>query len=294
MGFVLATFNVLDVFDAIDPARRERIARIGALLRPHAPDVVALQEVGTIDAARAIASAIGGGYDAVIGDADERGIACALLARHRIASSEILRARHLPFPRFHVEDPEPFAMRIPLRRSIPDVVVDVAGFGAVRVLVVHFKSRRGKPMRDESGNAIEPASTTEIAETEARAVAWRCAEALFVRRAVDARLREDPNAMLCVCGDFNDVPDSLPLRIVAGAAGVDPSAPRADALASCADSIPLAERVSVDHDGEPAAIDHALLSRALAARVSRAFYERSSSPDPSVTSDHAPLVVRFA
>ena len=43
MAFVLATFNVLDLFDASDPGRIDRIA---SLLRAHAPDVVALQEVG--------------------------------------------------------------------------------------------------------------------------------------------------------------------------------------------------------------------------------------------------------
>ncbi len=289
MGFVLATFNVLDMFDASDAARIERIA---AILRPHAPNVVALQEVGGAAAVNAIATALGGGFESVIGDADDRGIACALLSKARIVEKNILRAEHLTFPRFHREDPEPFGSRIPLRRTIPDVLVDAPGFGRVRILVVHFKSRRAKPMRDERGNEIAETTTSELAESEARAVAWRSAEALFVRRAVDERLKNDPNEMLCVCGDFNDVPDSLPLRIVAGTAG-DSEQPRADALVSSADSIPLAERVSVEHGGAPTAIDHALMSSALAARFSRAFYERSTRPDPRVTSDHAPLIVQF-
>jgi endonuclease/exonuclease/phosphatase family metal-dependent hydrolase len=289
MGLVLATYNVLDLFDASDGARIERLA---SRLRPHAPDVVALQEVGGEEAAAAFARALGAPYEIVLGDADDRGIRCALLARHRVIEKNVLRAEHLPFPRFEREDPEPFASRIPLRRSIPDVVVDVPNFGRVRVLVVHFKSRRGKPMRNGAG-VVEPRSTTEVAELEARAVVWRSSEALFVRRAVDARLTADPRELLCVCGDFNDVPDSLPLRIVAGTAGTETDAPRADALRSCADSIPASERVSVDHDGEPSAIDHALVSPRLAARFSSASYLRSPPPDPAATSDHAPLVVRF-
>ncbi len=283
MALVLATFNVLDLFDAADSPRIQRLARI---LRPHAPDVVALQEVGSEAVVDAFAAALGGSWSSVVGDADERGIRCALISRRPIASSEILRADHLEFPRFHREDPAPFGSRIPLRRSIPDVVIDAGDFGRIRVLVVHLKSRRARPMRDENGKEIAPASTFEIAEAETRAVAWRCAEALFVRRAVDERLARDPEEKLVVCGDFNDVADSLPLRIIAGT--TEPGRP--DALVSCGDRIPAAERISVTHDDLPAAIDHALMSAPLAARFERAFYDRSAFGDP-LASDHAPLVV---
>lgn len=294
MALVLATFNVLDLFDASDP---ERIDRIASLLRAHAPDVVALQEVGGEAATNAIAAALGGGFTPVLGDADERGIRCAVLSRVPIVSSNVLRAAQLPFPRFHREDPEPFGARIPLRRAIPEVVVDAGDIGKVRVLVVHFKSRRGTPMRDEAGVRVEASTTAELAAAEARAVAWRCAEALFVRGVIDERLAKDPNDRLVVCGDFNDVSGSLPLRIVMGTAGTD--VPRADALVSCAELIPIAERISVLHGGEPAAIDHALVSPALATRLERCAYDRTGLIDlagasTAYASDHAPLVVRFA
>jgi endonuclease/exonuclease/phosphatase family metal-dependent hydrolase len=286
MAFVLATFNVLDLFDASDPARIERIA---ALLRPRAPDVIALQEVGSEEAVRAVARAVGGDFAHVLGGADQRGIRNALLSRRPILESSVLTADHLPFPRFRRADPEPFGDRIPLRRPIPDVVVDAGDLGPVRVLVVHFKSRRGTPMREASGATIPPVTTAELAAAEARAVTWRCAEALFVRRAVDERLARSPDGHLVVCGDFNDVEDSLPLRMVAGTAGG--GEPRADALVSCAHRIPPAERVSVIHDDEPAAIDHALVTPGLAARLVRCFYDGS---DIGGASDHAPLFARFA
>jgi endonuclease/exonuclease/phosphatase family metal-dependent hydrolase len=294
MALVLATFNVLDLFDASDPARIERIA---ALLRPHAPDVVALQEVGGEPATSALNAALGGGFEAVLGDADDRGIRCALLSRLPIVGQTVLRAPHLPFPRFHREDPEPFGTRIPLRRPIPEVTIE-SDIGRIRVLVVHFKSRRGRPMLDETGTRIEAVTTVEVAAAEARAVAWRCAEALFVRGVVDDRLAKDPDDRLVVCGDFNDVSGSLPLRIVAGTAGTD--VPRADSLVSCAELIPIAERISVLHGGEPAAIDHALVSPALASRLERCAYDRSGLIDlgagttAAYASDHAPLIVRFA
>jgi len=294
MGLVLATFNVLDLFDTTDAARIERIA---GLLRPHAPDVVALQEVGAESPAAAIGVALGGGYEVVVGDADARGIRCALLTRKPIVHQTILRAAALEFPRFFAEDTPPFGSRIPLRRSIPDVLIDAGEIGHVRVLVVHFKSRRGTPMRDAALVTIEPTTTFEHAEAEARAVVWRCAEALFVRRAVDEHLSHDPRSKLVVCGDFNDVTGSLALRIVAGATEPKDEV-RTDVLVSCAELVPLAERVSVLHDGQPAAIDHALVSRALATRIERCFYERSglrdlSDDDEAFASDHAPFVVAF-
>ena len=54
------------------------------------------------------------------------------------------------------------------------------------------------------------------------------------------------------------------------------------------------------HGGEPAAIDHALVSPALAVRLERCAYERtdlidlSKATNAAYASDHAPLVVRFA
>lgn len=289
MGLVLATFNVLDLFDAADSGRIEKLA---AVLRPHAPDVVALQEVGSEGVVRAFGEALGGRYEHVVGDADERGIRCALATRLPVLERGVLRAPHLPFPRFRREDPEPFDGRIPLRRAIPEVVVDAGPLGRVRVLVVHFKSRRGAPMREASGAEVPPRSTAELASSEARAVAWRAAEALFVRRAVDERRARSPDEHLVVCGDFNDVSGSLPLRIAMGVAGVAAGdARRADALESCGDRIPSAERVSVEHDGELAAIDHVLVTPGLGARLDRCFYDRARL---GVASDHAPLVATFA
>jgi len=102
-----------------------------------------------------------------------------------------------------------------------------------------------------------------------------------------------------VCGDFNDVSGSLPLRIVMGTAGTD--APRADALVSVAELIPIAERISVLHGGE-ARRDRPRPSSAprFATRLDRCAYDRTglidlaASATAAYASDHAPLVVRFA
>jgi len=295
MGLVLATYNVLDLFDPENDEQRQRLSKrielIGQRLTPHAPDVVALQEVGSEAVLAELARALGGGFlPPVLGGADKRGIRNAILSRRPILSSNVLTAAHLSFPRFFESDPEPFDSRIPLRRPIPEAVIDAGDLGPVRVLVVHFKSRRPVPLRTASGEAMEPTAPLALAEAEARALVWRCAEALFVRRVVDDRLLHDAEDKLAVCGDFNDVLGSLPVRIVA----------QGD-LFSCAERVPELGRVSVMHGGMPAAIDHALLSPALGRHFQACFYANEGLVDPDaldpetiIASDHAPLVVHLA
>ncbi len=295
MGLVLATYNVLDLFDPENDEQRARLHRrielIAERLRPHAPDVVALQEVGSEAVIAELGRALGGGFHhpPIVGGADKRGIRNAILSRRPIVSSNVLAASHLPFPRFVESDPEPFDTHIPLRRPIPEVVVDAGELGRVRVLCVHFKSRRAVPLRSASGEVNEPTTPLALAEAETRALVWRCAEALFVRRAVDDRLVADAEEKLAVCGDFNDVSGSLPLRIVA----------QSD-LFSCSEHVPKLGRVSVLHGGELAAIDHVLLSPSLAAHFQSAVYVNEGLVDPEalppeeiIASDHAPLVVRL-
>ncbi len=296
MGLVLATYNVLDLFDPENDEQRARLRkRIGLIaerLAPHAPDVVALQEIGSEAVLDELARALGGGFQPpVVASPDKRGIRNAILSRRPILSSAILSASHLSFPRFFESDPEPFDARIPLRRAVPEAVIDAGGdVGRVRVMSVHFKSRRAVPIRNASGEPREPTTPLALAEAEARALVWRCAEALFVRRAVDDRLVHDAADKIAVCGDFNDVPDSVPVRILA----------QSD-LFNCALHVPAPGRVSVRHGGEPAAIDHALLSPALAKHVRRCVYVNDGladpdtlAPDAIIASDHAPLVVHFA
>jgi endonuclease/exonuclease/phosphatase family metal-dependent hydrolase len=296
MGLVLATYNVLDLFDPENDEQRahlgKRIELIAGRLAPHAPDVVALQEIGSEAVLDDLARALGGGFHPpVVAPSDKRGIRNAILSRRPIVSSGVLSATHLPFPRFFEADPEPFDARIPLRRPIPEAVIDAGGdIGRVRVMSLHFKSRRAVPIRAASGEPKEPSTPLALAEAEVRALVWRCAEALFVRRVVDDRLVQDAADKIAVCGDFNDVPESLPVRVVA----------QSD-LFSCALHVPELGRVSVLHGGDLAAIDHALLSPGLAKHFRSCSYVNEGLVDPDtlapgevVASDHAPLVVHFA
>lgn len=299
MAFTIATYNVLDLFDPEDAASRgrldRRIAKLASRLREADADVVALQEIGSKEALLALARATRSDYaEPIIARADKRGIACAILTRRPVLAVEMLDASEIPFPVFREGDPDPFHGRIPLRRAVPVVRVDGGDLGPVTVASVHFKSRRGVARRDALGNEILATRPGEQAEEELRALVLRAAEALYVRHAVDRLFGDQADTQLAVCGDFNDVLTSTPLRIL--------MAPGAFGLHSCAHGIPPEQRISVRHGGEPAAIDHVLASMRLFERVQSARFLNDGLFDPHTLpegvapedSDHAPLVVRFA
>lgn len=299
MTLTIATYNVLDLFDPEDAASRgrldRRIAKLASRLREADADVVALQEIASKEALVTLARAAGGAYaEPIIARADRRGIACALLTRRPVLSVEMLDAHELPFPVFREDDPPPFPGRLSLRRAVPVARIDAGALGSVTVASVHFKSRRGVPRRDAEGNDLPATRQGEEAEEELRAMVLRAAEALYVRHAIDRLFGGRPDEQLVVCGDFNDILTSTPVRIVMGRGEF--------ALHSCAHGIPPEQRISVRHGGDPAAIDHVLASSRLFERVQSARFLNEGLYDPDTLpegaapedSDHAPLVVRFA
>src|SRR5438477_62413 len=102
MGFRLATYNVLDLFDE-HPLLPKKIDTLAARIRELDADVVGLQEIGSevaLEALRARASEGGTPYASVVGTADARGIRCAALSRVPILRSTVHTTDALPFPVF--------------------------------------------------------------------------------------------------------------------------------------------------------------------------------------------------
>jgi predicted extracellular nuclease len=140
-----------------------------------------------------------------------------------------------------------------------------------------------------------PTTSRAFAEGHLRSMVWRAAEALFVRGLVDEIHAVNADRHVVVAGDLNDHPESLVVRTVAGGGP--------NALAACAELVPLAARFSILHRGRRKQIDHVLVTPGLRQRVQTASFLNEDLRDhgdfhddapPSVDSDHAALVVSFA
>ena len=160
------------------------------------------------------------------------------------------------------------------------------------MLVVHFKSGRGVPLRTAAGEPIAPVVSRDYGEATVRALVFRAAEALFVRGAVDDLLA-DPKKKVAVIGDFNDVIDSVPVRIVRGGGPM--------LLQSCAELVPKDKRFSVLHGGNRQAIDHVLVSTEMRNSLKNCSIANELLNDhdagytdvPRADSDHALVVASF-
>lgn len=300
MAFALATFNVKDLLVPRSEAEKAVFpAKVAALVETvlaTGAEVVGLQEVGGADALAPVLSALGSSWTSVVGTQDERGIGNALVSRVPLLHSTVHTAESLPFPTFRQGAPAPFGRSIPLRRGFVHVALDGGpALGPVDIFVAHFKSRLGVPLVDGEGRPIPPSTPWERAEGRARALVWRSAEALFLRRLVDEVLTQRPGGAVAVLGDFNDSLESTPLRLLVG------DGP--GRLTPAAHRVPAASRFSVLHGTGPQCIDHVLLTASLVARLQDARYLNAALRDhgpfrpgapPTVDSDHAAHVARFA
>jgi endonuclease/exonuclease/phosphatase family metal-dependent hydrolase len=303
MALTIATFNLKNLLEPSTDAQRavlpEKLETLARMLAACDADVVGLQEVGSAAVLEQVLERMPsrGGYgEPVMGTADSRGIACALVSRLPLAWAHVHTAAALGFPVFQDGDPLPFGERIPLRRGVVHVRVPASGLGEVHVLVAHFKSARPVRARDAAGEYRRSTTALGRAESSVRSQVWRAAEGLFVRSRVDDVLATQPDALVAVVGDLNDVLESSAVGAVRSRGPGE--------LFDASSAIEPARKYTTMHGGRRQQIDHVLVTEALHARVAgarilnEALREHEPLPEsgdeiPTADSDHAPLVVRF-
>jgi endonuclease/exonuclease/phosphatase family metal-dependent hydrolase len=306
MSLRLLSFNLLDFFEPALEAHRAitaaKLAHVAAKLREADADVVALQELGADTMLeRLLDGAVPelGYRHRLLGPADQRGIRCGIVSRLPLVETTLHVAESIPFPRLVDVDPEPFAGRIPLRRGLVHARVEAGALGPVDVITLHFKSKLPTRMKTADGEEITDRSPTGLAEARLRSLVLRSAEALHLRRLLDAMLVE-PERAIAVLGDFNDTIDSLPLQILRAD---DPWLPSATRMFDAFAGLEPSARRSVLHRGQPEQIDHVLVSERLASSIVEARilnddlrdhgpFRPDAPPEPD--SDHAPVYVRLS
>jgi predicted extracellular nuclease len=143
----------------------------------------------------------------------------------------------------------------------------------VFVIANHFNSKGGdQPLE---GRFQPPTLVSEVQRRE---------QATEVRDFVRELLASNPAADVVVAGDLNDFQFSRPLGILKEAH-----------LTALIETLPVPEQYTYDFDGNSQAIDHILVSPALAARVRPGDYDvvHVNSEFADQASDHDPQVVRL-
>ena len=306
------TFNVKDLFEAgaiTSPGKEEtrltleqHKAKLEALampLRSVMPNVICLQEIASEASLRSLLALAGmESYSVAFGEPDDRGIRCAIASSDPIVLTTLLRETDLPFVRFNVADPEPYPGRLLQKRSMVASMIETKTEGRVLVTCLHLKSNRPLAIQLSAGGSKHPGSMTEDAEGHLRSAIVRCGEALSLRRYLDGEFKRDPSLAVVVGGDFNDHPDSLPVRCVLGSDPNEPPVRRGvGALSSVTRGLGETLRTSALHQGVPIQIDHLLVSQNILRRVGNVKVENGALQNhddkPFGTffpdSDHAPV-----
>jgi endonuclease/exonuclease/phosphatase family metal-dependent hydrolase len=175
-----------------------------------------------------------------------------------------------------------YGRRFMVSRGFAEVEVRVNERYQFTLITAHLKSRRESASADQAD--------------------LRGQEAMRLRRIIDARLQARPEANLVVLGDFNDHPDSPPLRILLARGKrhglVDTRPAERNANGSFDDdSGSRSRQVTWTHFFEKedvySRIDYLLVSRGMAREWVPSGTYVLRMPNWGVGSDHRPIVARF-
>jgi endonuclease/exonuclease/phosphatase family metal-dependent hydrolase len=277
--FRVATYNLENYLDAPAGSRPMKTPAARAKIREglHAlkPDVLALQEVGGADALLELQSSLKtDGLDLPFSElvnGSDTNIHVAVLSRLPITARRPQTNDHflLAGRRFRVS------------RGFAVVDLKVSDRFSLTLIDAHLKSKLPVPEADEAD--------------------WRLEEAKILREKIDQVLAANPEANLVVLGDFNDSPDSPPLKAVLGHGNrglVDTRPAERNGDAEPASDRRLAARNVTwtqfyAREDLYSRMDYILLSHGLARAWDPAETYILTLPNWGQASDHRPLVATF-
>lgn len=273
----VATYNVENYLD--DTASRCCVksasskAKVRECIRALHPDVLALQEIGSVAALLELRAALKAeGFDFPHWEhitGSDANLHVAILSRFPISAR-----------RPHTDDSfELGGQRFRVRRGFADVDVQVNPGCQFTLLAAHLKSKH--PESDEDAAKL------------------RLEEAKLLRAKIDARLAQNAEAKIIVLGDFNDTEDSATLKIIRGTGAGElfdtrPSESRGIASPEAGIPTPGAAWTTFrEKAGHYERIDYLLISQSLRADWLAAESRVLAMPDWKTASDHRPVMAAF-
>jgi endonuclease/exonuclease/phosphatase family metal-dependent hydrolase len=281
--FRVAAYNVENYLDVPTESRREiksaaARAKVRESIRAAQPDVLALEEMGSTNALRELQTSLRAeGLDLPFSEwvqGYDTNIHVCVLSRLPIRA----RRPH-PDERFLLDG---VAHCVSRGFAEVDLTAGTNGSFTFTLIAAHLKSRRPVPEADEADLRLE--------------------EARRLRALIETRLHADPQARLVVLGDFNDTPNTPPIRTLMGRGKfrlVDTRPAERNGDTPPATRTRTAPRaVAWTHfyavDDTYSRIDYILLSPAMSEHWVRSDTFIPTVPNWGVGSDHRPVVATFS
>ncbi|MBX2868284.1 MAG: endonuclease/exonuclease/phosphatase family protein, partial [Acidiferrobacterales bacterium] len=324
----VATYNIenLDVTESGDqrnPTLQQRAASLKGMLNRIDADILCLQEVHgqetnnhTSDNPDRVLSAL----DFIIEETQYQNYRRAvsvtaddtpydkrnLVVLSRFPVVQIAQYKHafieaLAYKKVTASPPDDEAKSVTWERPIQHVTVAHPDLGEIHVINLHLKSRipGNIPGQYDSDNYLW-GTTSSWAEGYFLSSLRRVGQALETRHLIDTIFDSAADANILVCGDFNAEPGEVPVEAIAGRVentGNPELGSRA--LAACSNAIPVSNRYSHFHHGQPNLLDHIMVSQSLLFRLKKAEIYNEHLHDESLPffsdlkfpeSDHAPFI----
>jgi endonuclease/exonuclease/phosphatase family metal-dependent hydrolase len=322
--FRLATFNLEKLGDGRDAEARlrQRIAVLRPQLSRLDADIVCLQEVNAqrhegaksreLDALKellreteyarypCIASGLDGG--AALADVDN----IVVLSRYPIENFETVKHRLIEPPlyrRFSAHPPDAAAQSVRWDRPVLRVLLTLPGGRRLHLINVHLRAPTASYIPGAKQGAWSWTSVEAWAEGYFISAMKRAGQALETRLLVDGIFREEPDALIAVCGDLNARANEVPMKILIAAEEDTGNAELVGrTLVPLERSLPADRRYTVLYQGHPEMLDHILVSRSLLASFRGLEIHNETLEDETavhahiaqpLTSFHAPMVASF-
>ena len=277
--FSVATYNLENYLDEPAGSRHPKSEaakdKIREMIRAMKPDVLAVEEIGSTNTLLELRSSLQAEglsypYWSHVAGFDTN-IHVAVLSR-------------FPFLACRPHTNEGFLLngrRFRVSRGFAEVDVRVNAEYKFTLIAAHLKSRREVPQADEA----------DLREQEAG----------ILREIIDGRLRADPNLNLMVLGDFNDLKDSKPIRIIIGRGNralIDTRPAEKNGELPLASNGAAAPRnvnwtYYFSKDDTYSRVDYLLLSHGMAREWQTNTTYVLALPGWGVASDHRPIIAGF-
>jgi endonuclease/exonuclease/phosphatase family metal-dependent hydrolase len=310
----VGTWNLENLFrpgedggPADQAAYEAKLAGLAEVINRLAPDVLAVQEVGSPDALEDLTQLLDADWHTELSTfPDRRQIRVGFLSR--LPMSDVAHVHTFPTPLAAIQQDDAGITSAETGRGALRVRVS-AGGEDVDLVTCHLKSK----LLSYPDGRFTPHDEGERARFGAYALYRRAAEAATVRAYANALIDgQGRERNVIVLGDLNDEPLAATTQMLLGPPGSEigtdgfrrPDRGDAWRLWNLANRIePPDRRFSRRFDGRNELIDHILVSHALVNRVDSvdtstptlpSIGEVPSASHPEAPSDHAAVVARFA